>query len=731
MTSCFSDKTSKIQIVDPSGPVRQMMIEVIRSTTGFETVSGVATITDILTTLESDTINWVMIPLMADQPANALHLLRICSEQPALKNVRVSLMLDEGDTYVLKSAFELGLFSWHKKPFTKDSLTAELKTLVAVIETNKYNEPLVAAHYLRAHLAASKEHQARADLERSLLDVYPGNAEILLNLADPLFQTGKKDEAQKTLQQVKMLDASLAPRVEEVGKALFGAEAKFEIPSLAGEGGSGINVLGIKSAVIVDSDASVLKSLGDLLKRLGTETVMTFQDGDSAWKWLDTNPEPGLVLMEWRIPKVSGPLLVQRIRGKGYLSVPVIVLSSLIKPEDMPLIREMSVTNVVSKPLNQEQLVPTLIWTMQQDRMPTEHQTLERKISNLLALGKTAEAEPLRIQFLSDPHVPLAKKRQIEAKYAFGAGNYALARDAGIEALKLAGDSMIVLNILGKSFMFLRNHEAALKCFKKAQELSPQNVERLCQIAEVETELGNTETATTTIEHARAIDPDSKTVQEAEVKIAIANGDTDAAQQIMGQLESLSNLIGYMNNKAVASSKCGFAQEAVELYRKTVTSIPPDRPEVAAVVLYNLALGLVRSGDLEEAIKELDKLLALKESKVTKKATSLKARLKTATEKGFEFKFLGEEVKPTAPVATDAAGTPEDAEKLATADDYQRMMATVDARRGEICCYMIYNDQTAKDPRVKALFAKAPRFQKRDAIDRPEGIAAARPSKSA
>ena len=68
--------------------------------------------------------------------------------------------------------------------------------------------------------------------------------------------------------------------------------------------------------------------------------------------------------------------------------------------------------------------------------------------------------------------------------------------------------------------------------------------------------------------------------------MAIAKGDTDAAQKIMGQLESLSNLVGYMNNKAVAHSRCGYTQNAIDLYRKTVKSIRPIVPEVRAIVLY-------------------------------------------------------------------------------------------------------------------------------------------------
>jgi CheY-like chemotaxis protein len=734
MPSCLENKASKVVVVDPSGPVRQLLVETVRSGLGMASVEGKATIADALQHLEIEHADWLIVPLLADQPANALHLLQIITEHPDLKHVRVSLMVEDSERYVLPAAYELGLLSHHRRPFTKDSLAEELKSLTSKLEENKFNEAETAAGYLRSYLTEAKAHDAQVELEKGLLDVYPGKPEILINLAAPQYHLGKQEAAKQTLAQVAMLDEKLTDQAKDVGKSLFGAD--FALPTQV-DGGGGISILGAKSAIVIDSDDTVSTAVEETLKKLGVASIAKFSDGESAFAHIEKNPEPDLIIMEWRIPKLSGPLLIQRIRHHNFLNVPVVILSSLLKPDDMPLVREMSVAGILAKPINKDLFVPNLIWTMQQERLPTEHQVMERKIGQLLAAGRKDEANPMRATFLADPNVPMARKRVVEAKFAFANQEYQLARDAAIESLKLAGDSIIVLNLLGKTFMHLKDPVSALKCFKKAQDLSPQNIERLCEIAEVQTELGDKKGAEATMEKAVDLDPDSKVVEEAAVKNAIARGDVSTAQKLMGQMDSLNDLVAYMNNKAVAYAKCGHTDEATELYRKTVQSIPEARQDTRIIVQYNLALGMARAGKIEDAAEELRAVIAtakkLKNVKISKKAQALKERIDAAIAKGTEFKL--KEDAPSAPKAESAKDGKDDkggADKgrgadsttqLSSDDDHKRLMAQVEATRGDICCYLIFNNPS-KDARVDSLLAKPPRFTRRDAIAREESMGA-------
>ena len=722
MTSSLTNKKCRVVVVDPSGPVRQMMAETIRSTLGFEAVESKASVQDVLSHLESDSADWIVAPLQADQPVNALHLLKICSEHPELRGIRVSLLVTEEESYVLPTAFELGLFSYHHKPVTKDTLNADMKALFSRFESKQFNEPKTAAHYLRQYLKTVKNHAALAALEKNLLEVYPGDPQILLQLAEPQFHLGNQELAKKTLRQVKLVDKTLSDKVTEMAKTLFGNP-----DALADEGdsGAGINIIGVNNAVIIESDESTARSVEDILKQLGCQKINIFTNGHEAWDYLEKNPEPELIITEWRVPKLTGPLLIQRVRHHGFLNVPIIVLSSLLKPEDMPLVREISVADIIQKPINKDVFVPALIWTMAQERMPTEQLTLERKIRMLLKSNRKADAEPLRLQLFADKQTPMARKRLIEAEFAFANNQFALARDAAIEALKQAGDSIHVLNVLGKSFMRLSAYDAALKCFKKAQAMSPHNLERLCLIAETQTELGDHAAAEEALDKVTAIDPDSAQTVEAKVNVAITKGDSAMAKKILAAFESIDNIVAYMNNKAISLAKCGQGPEAIELYNKTLESIPDDNLNQKAIVLYNLSLGKSRDGDFAGAIEHLEIAAKVKESRVAKKVTSLLERLKTAQATGKDFKFRGAAAPDPAKGtpkdgASDAKDEPKDEAKLATEDDFRRMIAAVDTKRGDLCCFLIFHNPVETDARIPALLAKSPRFQTRVAIERAE-----------
>lgn len=723
MTSNIGNKKCKIIIIDTSGPVRQMLSETMRQAFGYENVESMASVEDALEYLQVERADWILTPLMADQPANALHLLKIVSEFPELKNIRVSLFVEGEESYVLPTAFEFGLFSWHKKPTIKDALKEEITALQGILKENSDNEPVTAAWYLSKYLSEHKRFEEQIQLYKGLLKIYPGNGRVLVQMADAYIKTSQASRARRVLSQAKLVDPALAGKADEMIQALLkNNENEPDTPAPEED-----SVLSIDNCVVIDGDSVIGQGVSDLLKPLGIKNVTHFQDGESAWAHFESNPEPQLIIMEWRIPKLSGPLLIQRIRSHGFLNVPIIILSSLLKPDDMPLIREMGAANIVQKPLNKDLFVPACIWTIQQDRAPTEHQSMERKIRHLLAAGKMEEADPLLAKFLGEASTPVAKKKLIEAEYAYAKGDFITARDAAVESLKHSGDSILVLNLLGKTFMRLSSYEAAIKCFNKAQEISPNNIERLCNIAEAHTDLGNTEAAQDALGDAGTLDPDAKTVADTQIKVAISSGDTEAAKKMMSQLDSLDGLVAYMNNKAVAYAKTGETGEAVDLYKKTINSIPDDRHETKAIVLYNLALAQIRDSEIESAAAKLAQVLQLPKNKVSAKAKSLKERLDKSLKDGSEFKLKSQQ-----PAAAEADNKPKEEGKAAptlTAEDYRQILASVVAKQGDLCCFMVFSPTEARDARTVALLAKSPRFQLRSAIAREESMGAERVAK--
>jgi CheY-like chemotaxis protein/Flp pilus assembly protein TadD len=716
----FQDRSAKVLLIDSSGAVRQLLSEVAKSV-GFSQAQAVATISDAHNILETEGADWLIVPLAADQPINGLHTVRMITSFSDLKNTRVSLLLDQNEMWCLPRAFEFGLLSYHAKPFTKDSLSKELEELMSIFEASEWNSTKLAATYLRKHLSSTQSATDLMQLEQTLMEMFPGNSSQLINLAHAQHMAGKKDAAKVTLKQASFIDASLAPKIDAKAQELFGST---DLTPEKRDGADGTpNALGLDLVVLIDSDDAVRSSVKSVFQELGVTNIKDFSDGESAIAEIESGPEPSLVVMEWRVPKLTGPLLMQRIRSKGFINCPIVILSALIKPTDMPIIREMGVANISQKPMEREPFLRTIIWTIQQERMPTEQQTLENKIRSCLQIKNLTEAEVLAARYLADESIAPGRKNVIRAEIAYAKELYEAARDFAIESLKGTTESIFALNILGKSLMILRQYEQALKCFQKAQSLSPMNLERLVMIAETQAEVGDTAAAKETIADAKDIDPNSMIVAEGGAKVAIASGDPEAAKKILSKIEGVGNVISYLNNKAVAHAKCGHTTEGVELYQKTLDSIPDSKTDIRAIVTYNMALAKIKNNDLPGALIDLAEVMAFPEAKVAKKAASLKKRLDSAISTNSSIALREADHQPSVVVPTNPESP--------TADDSQAADASsitstaVQTVAGDLCCYMVYKTSISDTAEYKKLTATPPRFKLRKAIERGETFAGA------
>lgn len=704
----FQDRSARVILVDSSGAVRQLLSEVAKSV-GFLNAQAVASITDAHNILETESVDWVIVPLALGQEVNGLHTLRMTTSFYELRNTRVSFLLEESEMWCLAKSFELGLLSYHTKPFTKDSLSKDLEDFLRMFESHGWNGTKLSAEYLRRHLKATNSGADLSAVEKTLLDLYPGDATQLLNLAHAQHLNGQTDAAKITLKQATFIDASLAPKIEAKSQELFGSTDLTPSAETAGAG----NVLGLESVVIVDPDDTTRAASKAIFEELGVTNIQDFSDGEAAWNAIDSGNEPSLIIMDWRLPSLTGPLFMQRVRGKGYMRVPMVVHSALITPADMPIIKEMGVANLVQKPAEKEAFIKAVVWTVQQDRMPTEQQTLETKIRGMLGIKNITEAESIAARYLADETIASGRKNVIRAEIAFAKDQFEAARDFAIESIKSGTESIFALNVLGKSLMVLREFDAALKCFQKAQSLSPINLERLVMIAESQAEIKEVEAANETVAQAKDIDPDSATVQEGEAKVAIASGAPDA-KKMMGKIEAIGNVISYLNNKAVAHAKCGLNEDGIELYRKTLDAVPEDKIEIRAIVTYNMAIAKIRKNDLTDAMMDLDVIIAMKESKVAKKAQSLKERLETSMTKNTPF-TLREGDHGTGGNSLNPASPTQDESK--TADGTTVATAIVQTTAGDQCCYLVFKTSAAETPDLQKLMATPPKYKARKAIE--------------
>jgi CheY-like chemotaxis protein/Flp pilus assembly protein TadD len=721
----FRDRDVKVLVVDPSGASRTLLSEVIRSL-GFADVNGVPNLKDALSVMEVEKVRWLITPLFPDQHENLLQVLNLYTSVPELHQLRVSALVEETEMDLLPSCFERGLLSYHKKPFTKDSLINELKDFLQRYEKFNWRSSQMAGSYLRQNLLYLGLYDELLVFERQLLKILPADLSQYLNLAVPLAKTGKLDEAKAILSQLKKIDSSLETSIKQICTTYLPGE------DLSSVSGTGMNMLGLKTAVVLDSDTSIRAEIQAALQEMGVENIHAFEDGISAHEHIKQHNNPDLILQEWRVPKLTGPLFLQRAQEEGAKATPVILVSSLVQKEDIPFVREMGIAHTLQKPFQRKELVQSIIWTVQQDRQPTEQSSMERKMRQLLQERQFEEAAKIKERYITDATISVGAKELIEAEFAYAFGDNEKARDFGIEAIKHAGESIFILNLLGKALINLREFETALKCFQKAQTLAPLNLERLCQIAEIHSELGDTSKANEILEEAKDIDPDSQRVKEAEAKAAINNGETGVAKKIMAQLKAMENVVAYMNNRSVAMARCGMIDEGIDGYNKTLEAIPDERPDIKGIVHYNIAFAYIRAAKLPEAKAQLELVLQHKTTKVYTKSEGILKRVNHAIEKGTTLTIAKNDQALTRTLGelnSQAPATPTPAEKNAVDEAKEmakgKVLAIVDSKPGEMACHMVYKS-SLQNARITKMLEGQVRFNPRKAIERAESMGADR-----
>ena len=110
--------------------------------------------------------------------------------------------------------------------------------------------------------------------------------------------------------------------------------------------------------VLVADDEPVSRTVvGAMLKKTGYE-VSFASDGDQAWQHLSGPNPPPIALLDWEMPGLAGPEVVQRVRGQGeQVPIYIILLTSRDSSADIVTGLKAGANDYVTKPANEDELV--------------------------------------------------------------------------------------------------------------------------------------------------------------------------------------------------------------------------------------------------------------------------------------------------------------------------------------------------------------------------------------
>ncbi|MFK7873647.1 MAG: response regulator [Oligoflexales bacterium] len=617
--------------IDPSAAIRAVAREVAHEV-GFQNVQVDDSPASFLNSAGCHEAAWVVTGTYDSQDVTGFHILRYFLKAKPNERSRVSILFDEEEQEYIPYAYALGMFSHHKKPITKASLLEDFGQIMESVKEGK-QETDIASDYFRRHLRDAERFPDLVVLEDGLIRNF-SKTKLYLSKADAHFRNGSVEEGRLALAQLLKTDPDLKDKAAQMMLQYTGVDKVDE------------KDFTIDTAIIIDSDGQAAGIVKQVLTELSAKKIEYFEDGESALSWIKENRESlenasgsALIIMEWKIPRVPGPILLQNIRMNGLHEAPVIVLSSLVKESDQVLLSEVGVERVVEKPIDTKKLITAIIDTIKTAGAPRTIHDTARKTRALLKSGKIDEARRVASSILQDITAPKGDRFVIEAEFLFVDRKYEEARELLMKAIKEQGQNVHNLNLLGKCLMALRDFDNATNCFQKAQKMSPNNIERLCQIAESASEAGDSETAKNYVQNAAKLSQDSDIVGETVAKIALNDGDLEEAANLISGMESAHSIVSFINNQAVACSKMEKFEESVSCYRKALKAIPDEHKHVRPVIEYNLALTLIKMSEQDQALECLKKVVGFGKSKVLMKAKNLKARLLAAIEDGKVFQL--------------------------------------------------------------------------------------------
>jgi tetratricopeptide (TPR) repeat protein len=400
----------------------------------------------------------------------------------------------------------------------------------------------------------------------------------------------------------------------------------------------------------------------------------------------------------------------------------------------------MGVARTVQKPLIDHEFVSSLTQTLTEFTDPSSERYIERRIQVMLETGRTAEAKAEVQKLLRGPgnHAAAERVRDplsegsrsfISGLMSYHSHDYIAAKELFLKAMSEGGDSLQILNALARTLIHMRDFKAAARCYEKAQEISPQNVYRLLEMAETYSEIGQPQAVSGSLRKAESLDPTNPELATMQARIALKQGNLPQASKIFAGLPDKKTLVADLNNSGVVYIKTGQIDKGIDVYEKALRLIGNATPILWARVTYNLALAQAKAGRVADARRSVERIIAATRSddalshsaeflQTSKKVTSLHDKLCRHIADSAPLEFLSTE-------SSSAAINESFWNRMEGATGYTKrpglqlaIRSHPSAQPGERCLHLIYRCNTELLPKgsLKVLLSNRITHQPRQTI---------------
>lgn len=642
----ITKKTARVIVVESSSVIRASVASAL-SKIGYEHVLPVSSIQAAIDMLEVETVDWVL-SCVGDlnnlREPNIFHLLKV--SELHLPSIDVSAILDEQDFHLIPKLYQQGILSHH----LRSSAFSDFKLSIEELASSKLSDPsLVAANYLRVFLDKKGEKEEVEWLNKKMLAHFPGNIDILKALSESQKKNGKGNESIISMAQSEIVAlVSGAKNDQDKLKKYIDAIATVskESKNVLTE-----NVLNIKNCVVVDPDETMRNMLASSLVAVGCSDVQLFADGESADLWMQKNGTPALFMSEWKLKKMTGAALIQRVVSGFYRSsgsLPIVIVTSSVVERDKDaaaLLTDVGVSLILKKPYGFSDALSMIVGAVAEKRSTKNISNSFAAFKLAVATGDADKATLERQKIVTHPSITKDLAAITDAEWYFAIGDYENAKKSAMSHIpKESPYFPQMLAVLGKALIKLGDFKAANDVLTKSMQASPLNLDRAARLVQAKAGLGDKDGVMSGVNILMAIDGShpkvAETLKLAKDKLSkLGASDLGAIEtMVAGSSASVLAVTSYHNNLGVALAKNGRYEDSIFHYLLAAEAAKDKTVPagIRSMILYNLTLTMTKSGTYADALSTLKKAAvdADRAAPIMAKIESLALKLDDAIKSG-------------------------------------------------------------------------------------------------
>jgi tetratricopeptide (TPR) repeat protein len=158
---------------------------------------------------------------------------------------------------------------------------------------------------------------------------------------------------------------------------------------------------------------------------------------------------------------------------------------------------------------------------------------------------------------------------------------------------------------LGENLIITGRLDEAQAVFERLEKTNSKNSDRKLQLATIYTEKGDFEKAKAYMKEAAALTPNNPKLSETKAHMYLKAGKVQEAFQLMDKMSEVGPFFAArLNEMGIKLSQAGKGKSAIALYQKAHKVV---RPELRYKISMNAALAYYRLGELDLALKHLDR----------------------------------------------------------------------------------------------------------------------------